>query len=67
MPRTKEASEATLPRKGDRHTIEIRASFGSDYQRDVSLRTLKRLLSSWKEITESHHKKNVITIVQTRG
>ncbi len=65
MPRTKEASETTLHRKGD-HTIEICASFGSDDQRDVSLRTLNRLLSSWKEITESHHKKNVITIVQTR-
>jgi hypothetical protein len=65
MPRTKAASEATLHRKGY-HTIEIRASFGSDYQRDVSLRTLNRLLSSWREITESHHKNNVITIVQTR-
>ena len=66
MPRTKEAPQAMPHRKGGRYTIEISASFGSDHQRDVSLRTLNGLLSSWKEITESHHKKNVITIVQTR-
>jgi hypothetical protein len=64
MPRTKKAPGVMPHQKGGYHIIQISAAFGSDHQRDVGLRTLNGLLASWKEIIESHHKKNVITIVR---
>jgi hypothetical protein len=47
-----------------RHSVTIDATFGSEMQRDVALRLLDQLLASWKEMAESHHKKNVIKIIR---
>jgi hypothetical protein len=44
------------------HRITIDARFGSDIQRDVSLKVLKEFLGAWKANVESAHKKNNITI-----
>jgi hypothetical protein len=45
--------------------ITIEARFGSDIQRDVSMRVLKEFLTAWKANVESAHKKNNITINET--
>jgi hypothetical protein len=45
--------------------ITIDASFGSDMQRDVSMKVLKEFLDAWKANVESAHKKNKVTITET--
>jgi len=45
--------------------ITIEARFGSDIQRDVSMKVLKEFLTAWKANVESAHKKNNITINET--
>ncbi|MGD1096720.1 MAG: hypothetical protein ABSB35_32585 [Bryobacteraceae bacterium] len=45
-----------------RHSLVIESIFGSEIQRDVALRTLTKLLATWKETVESAHAKNKITI-----
>ena len=46
--------------------ITIEARFGSDIKRDVSLKVLRDFLQAWKANVESAHKKNTITITETR-
>jgi hypothetical protein len=42
--------------------ICVEASFGSEIQRDVSLRVLREYLEAWKASAEASHKKNEIII-----
>lgn len=44
-------------------TITITANFGSDMQRDVAMRILRKMLAEWESEVESHHAKNRICIV----
>ena len=46
-------------------SIIIEATFGSDIQRNVAIRTLARVLEAWKANVESSHKNNKITISGT--
>jgi hypothetical protein len=45
-----------------KHRISVEASFGSEIQRDVSLRVLREFLEAWRLNVESAHKKNEIII-----
>ena len=59
-------SERTGPikKKSDlRHSVTIDARFGSDIQCTVAMRLLHQFLATWKEDTESRHKKNSIRII----
>lgn len=47
-------------------TITITATFGSDMQRDVSMKVLRQMLAAWESETEQHHQKNRISIVYER-
>jgi hypothetical protein len=52
MPRPKAQPKSTLT-----HSITIRATFGSEMQRDIAVRTLTEMLAAWKGGVESRHKK----------
>jgi len=43
-------------------SITIEATFGSEIQRDVSVKVLKEFLEAWTQNVESSHKKNKVTI-----
>jgi hypothetical protein len=43
-------------------SITIEATFGSDVQRDVSVKVLKQFLEAWAQNVESSHKKNKVAI-----
>ena len=43
-------------------SIMIDATFGSEIQRDVSLKVLKQFLEAWTENVKSAHKKNRVTV-----
>lgn len=45
-----------------KHRVCVEASFGSEIQRDVSLRVLREYLDAWKMNVESSHKKNEVII-----
>jgi hypothetical protein len=47
-------------------TVTIDVTFGSDIQRDVSLRVLNHFLAAWKDNVESAHKRNSVTIEEDR-
>jgi hypothetical protein len=44
------------------YRISIEAEFGSDIQRDVSLRVLREYLTGWEQSVVSAHKKNKVII-----
>ncbi len=50
-----------VPRKGFEETITITAFFGSEIQRDVSMKVLREFLQAWRQNVESAHKKNKIS------
>jgi hypothetical protein len=55
-----------MPEANDKiQRITIDTSFGSDIQREVSMKVLKEFLAAWKANVESAHKKNKITITET--
>jgi len=43
-------------------SITIEATFGSEIQRDVSVKVLKQFLEVWTQNVESSHKKNKVGI-----
>jgi hypothetical protein len=43
-------------------TVTIEATFGSEIQRDVSVKVLREFLDAWKQNVESSHKRNRIRI-----
>jgi hypothetical protein len=43
-------------------TVSIKAEFGSEFQRDVSMRVLRAALSQWKAGVKSAHRKNRVTV-----
>ena len=45
-----------------RVSIMIDATFGSEIQRDVSLKVLKQFLEAWTENVRTAHKKNKVTL-----
>lgn len=45
-----------------KYRINIEASFGSEIQRDVSMRVILQYLEAWKMTVESSHKKNEVII-----
>jgi hypothetical protein len=47
-------------------SVRIEATFGSQFQRTVAIRNLNRVLAAWKAVVEAQHKKNVITVTQSR-
>jgi hypothetical protein len=48
-----------------RYSVTIEATFGSALQRDVGRKALDKLLASWKDIVEAHHKKNRVKVIST--
>lgn len=44
------------------YRISIEAEFGSDIQRDVSMRVLREHLAGWEQCVVSAHKKNTVII-----
>ena len=50
-----------MPRKVT-YRISIEVEFGSDIQRDVSLRVLREHLAGWEQCVISGHKKNSVII-----
>ncbi len=49
------------PRREFEETITITASFGSEIQRDVSMKVLREFLEAWRRNVESAHKRNRIS------
>ena len=47
------------------HVVKVDASFGSDIQRAVALRSFRRMLTLWKETVEASHMKNKVIITQS--
>ena len=43
-------------------TVTISATFGTEIQRDVSLRVLEHFLKAWQDNVESAHKGNTLSI-----
>ena len=43
-------------------TVTITASFGSEMQRDVAMRILRKVLAAWEAETERLHQKNRVSI-----
>ena len=52
--------------KSGRLTLTISAAFGSDIQRDVSMRVLREFLDAWKQNVEVAHRRNKIRISEHR-
>ncbi len=52
-----------VSRKQFEETITITAVFGSEIQRDVSMKVLWEFLEAWRQNVQSAHKKNKITLV----
>lgn len=48
-------------------TVTITATFGSDLQRDVAMRILRKMLAEWETETEGHHQKNRVSITYDDG
>jgi hypothetical protein len=48
-------------------TVTITASFGSDMQRDVAMRILRKVLAEWEAETERLHQKNRVSITYHDG
>jgi len=65
MPRPHQAMPCEPRNTTLHHVITVDASFGSDIQRDVALRTFRHMLMVWKETVEASHKKNKVTITET--
>jgi hypothetical protein len=42
--------------------VTIDAVFGSDIQRDVSMKLLRALLNAWKQNVETGHTKNKVAV-----
>lgn len=51
-----------MPQLSLNHLVRIEAAFGSDIQRDVSMKILREFLEAWKTNVQSAHKKNRVTI-----
>lgn len=51
-----------MPQLGLNHVIRIEAAFGSEIQRDVSMKILREFLEAWQTNVQSAHKKNRVTI-----
>jgi hypothetical protein len=49
------------------YSVRIEATFGSQFQRTVAIRNLNRMPAAWKELVEARHKKNAITVTQSRA
>ena len=63
----KKSSGAISTENGLSYSVRIDATFGSEFQRSVAIKNLKGLLAAWKALVEARHKKNAITIVQSKG
>ncbi|HKE24296.1 MAG TPA: hypothetical protein VKB88_18165 [Bryobacteraceae bacterium] len=48
-------------------SIMIEATFGSEIQRDVSLKVLKQFLGAWTQNVQAAHKNNRVTITVKEG
>jgi hypothetical protein len=65
MQKTKRAD--TISAENDlSYSVRIKATFGSQFQRTVAIRNLNRMLATWKAVVEAQHKKNAITVTQSR-
>jgi len=62
----KKTSGAISTENGLSYSVRIDATFGSQFQRTVAIKNLKGLLAAWKELVESRHKKNAITVTRAR-
>ena len=57
MPRPPGSANSTLTA-----TVTIEATFGSEIQRDVTVKVLREFLDAWKQNVESNHKRNRVRI-----
>jgi len=48
-------------------SIVIDATFGSEIQRDVSIKVIKQFIRAWMENVKSAHKKNQVTVTVNEG
>ena len=48
-------------------SVTIDATFGSEIQRDVSMKVLKQFLAAWMENVKSAHKKNHVAVTVNEG
>lgn len=47
--------------KKQKITIQIEAEWGSDFQKEVALDSLKVIIEAWSNFRDKSHKKNKIT------
>ena len=58
-----QASERLRGNQSLRYSVTIEVTFGSALQREVGRKALDRLLASWRNIVEAHHKKNRVKVI----
>jgi hypothetical protein len=46
--------------------VRIEARFGSQFQRSVAIKNLNKVLAAWKELVETQHKRNAVTVIRSR-
>ncbi len=65
MQKTKHA-DAISAENGLSYCVRIEATFGTQFQRTVAIKNLNGLLAAWKELVETKHNKNAITVIRSR-
>lgn len=58
--------QADSTEDGLSYSVRIEARFGSHFQRSVAIKNLHAALATWKELVEAQHKKNAVTVIQSR-
>ena len=64
LTRDTKGKEPKTKQSGLYRSVTIDARFGSEMQCVVAMRLLDQFLAAWKEAAESHHKKNLVKIIQ---
>lgn len=48
------------------YSVRFEATFGSQFQRAVTIRNINRVLAEWKAVVKAQHKKNTITVTKSK-
>lgn len=59
MQKTQQA-DAISARSSLSYSMQIDATFGTEFQRSVAIKNLNSLLAAWKELVEAKHTKNAV-------
>jgi hypothetical protein len=63
MKKTRRAGVKANTENGHSYSVRIEATFGSEFQRTVAVRSLAEMLASWRAVVKERHKENAITVI----